>query len=105
MVASEREKIEIRHSSNDTIGNSSCRRRRVRSRLAPFPFGNFETCERVRYIMPDHINDREEEQERTVDLTQADIQSSVDIFSAQKRFDLELPLYGPYHINYTRNGR
>ena len=54
--------------------------------------------------MPDHINDQEEE-EQTVDLTQADIKSSVDIFSAQKRFDLELPLYGPYHINYTRNGR
>ena len=54
--------------------------------------------------MPDHINDQQEE-ERTADLTQSDIKSSVDMFSAQKRFDLELPLYGPYHINYTRNGR
>lgn len=54
------------------------------------------------YIDPDTIDD---EEQQTVDLTQADIKSSVDIFSAQKRFDLELPLYGPYHIDYTRNGR
>lgn len=52
------------------------------------------------YIAPD--DDQEQE---TVDLTQSDIQSSVDVFSAQKRFDLQLPLYGPYHIDYTRNGR
>lgn len=58
-----------------------------------------------RYIAPDPIDDDEEEEERTVDLTQRDIRSSVDIFSAQKRFDLELPLYGPYCIDYIRNGR
>lgn len=55
------------------------------------------------YIAPDNNDD--EEQQRTVDLNQSEIKSSVDIFSAQKRFDLELPLYGPYHIDYTRNGR
>ncbi|CAF0722795.1 unnamed protein product [Adineta ricciae] len=54
------------------------------------------------YIAPDTVDN---EDERIVDLTQADIKSSVDIFSAQKRFDLQLPLYGPYHIDYTRNGR
>jgi U3 small nucleolar RNA-associated protein 7 len=55
-----------------------------------------------RYIAPDTIDD---EEQQIVDLTQSDIKSSVDLFSAQKRFDLELPLYGPYHIDYTRNGR
>jgi U3 small nucleolar RNA-associated protein 7 len=55
------------------------------------------------FIVPDAIDDDEEQ--RTIDLTQSDIKSSVDIFSAQKRFDLELPLYGPYQIDYTRNGR
>ncbi len=54
------------------------------------------------YIAPDTIDD---EEQGTVDLTQSDIKSSVDLFSAQKRFDLELPLYGPYQIDYTRNGR
>lgn len=52
----------------------------------------------------EHDGDDDQERE-TVDLTQTDIQSSVDLFSAQKRFDLQLPLYGPYHIDYTRNGR
>ncbi|CAF0952361.1 unnamed protein product [Rotaria magnacalcarata] len=54
------------------------------------------------YITSDKVDEVEQ---RTVDLTQTDIKSSVDIFSAQKRFDLELPLYGPYKIDYTRNGR
>ena len=55
-----------------------------------------------RYIAPNTIDDNEQ---RTVDLTQSDLKSSVDIFSAQKCFDLELPLYGSYRIDYTRNGR
>lgn len=55
------------------------------------------------FIAPDAIEDDDEQ--RTVDLTQTDIQTSVDLFSAQKRFDLQLPLYGPYQIDYTRNGR
>jgi len=50
-------------------------------------------------------HDGDDQERETVDLTQTDIQSSVDLFSAQKRFDLQLPLYGPYHIDYTRNGR
>ena len=58
--------------------------------------------EKFSYIAPDAVDN---DDERIVDLTQADIKSSVDIFSAQKRFDLQLPLYGPYHIDYTRNGR
>ena len=56
----------------------------------------------ARYIAPDQVDDDEKQ---IVDLTQTDIKSSVDLFSAQKRFDLELPLYGSYRIDYTRNGR
>lgn len=38
-------------------------------------------------------------------ITQHDIIESVDLFSAQKYFDLNLDKFGPYRLNYTRNGR
>jgi len=43
--------------------------------------------------------------ERTYKFTQADIVSNVDIASAQKSFELDLEEFGPYMLNYTRNGR
>lgn len=36
---------------------------------------------------------------------QRDIVENVDLFSAQKYFELDLNKFGPYRINYTRNGR
>lgn len=36
---------------------------------------------------------------------QDDIVKNVDVSTANKRFDLKLPAYGPYNIDYTRNGR
>lgn len=41
----------------------------------------------------------------TYRLTQKDIVDSVDILSATKHFELELPKFGPYRCDYTRNGR
>lgn len=38
-------------------------------------------------------------------LTQSEIQHAVDVTSAQKHFDLNLKDFGPYWINYSRNGR
>ena len=38
-------------------------------------------------------------------ITQHEIINNVDLFSAQKYFDLNLDQFGPYRINYTRNGR
>ncbi|KAK3087631.1 hypothetical protein FSP39_008634, partial [Pinctada imbricata] len=46
-----------------------------------------------------------EEGEDTTLLTQHDIVKAVDITSAQKYFDLDLKDFGPYRVNYTRNGR
>ncbi|XP_046339144.2 WD repeat-containing protein 46-like [Haliotis rufescens] len=46
-----------------------------------------------------------EEGETTVDITQQDIVDSVDILSAQKYFQLTLKDFGPYRLNYSRNGR
>ncbi|XP_041368413.1 WD repeat-containing protein 46-like isoform X2 [Gigantopelta aegis] len=46
-----------------------------------------------------------EEGENTAEISQFDIVDAVDITSAQKYFELKLPTFGPYRMNYTRNGR
>ncbi|XP_013394449.1 WD repeat-containing protein 46-like isoform X2 [Lingula anatina] len=46
-----------------------------------------------------------DEGEETSQITQHDMSSAVDITSAQKYFELELNQFGPYRMNYTRNGR
>ncbi len=38
-------------------------------------------------------------------ITQHDIVNSVDLFSAQKYFELNLDKFGPYRLNYSKNGR
>ncbi|KXJ13657.1 putative U3 small nucleolar RNA-associated protein 7 [Exaiptasia diaphana] len=43
--------------------------------------------------------------EKTYRFKQHDIAKAVDVASAQKFFDLKLDKFGPYRINYTRNGR
>ncbi|CRK88332.1 CLUMA_CG002111, isoform A, partial [Clunio marinus] len=50
------------------------------------------------YLIPD-------EGEDTTEFTQDDIKQNVDITSASKIFKLNLDQFGPYKINYTRNGR
>lgn len=49
------------------------------------------------YLIPD-------EGEETTEFTQGDIKQNVDITSATKSFKLNLE-FGPYNLNYTRNGR
>lgn len=46
-----------------------------------------------------------DEGEVTTEFTQDDIKQHVDITSATKSFKLNLSEFGPYNINYTRNGR
>ncbi|PUU81458.1 WD40-repeat-containing domain protein [Tuber borchii] len=43
--------------------------------------------------------------ERTYKLKQADLRKAVDVATAQKGFELKLPTFGPYFMDYTRNGR
>ncbi|XP_053577859.1 WD repeat-containing protein 46 [Bombina bombina] len=46
-----------------------------------------------------------EEGQDTSTITQEDIAQAVDITSAAKHFNLHLNQFGPYRINYSRNGR
>ncbi|PVD21983.1 hypothetical protein C0Q70_17786 [Pomacea canaliculata] len=46
-----------------------------------------------------------EEGEDASRLSQHEIAKSVDVTSATKYFELNLPQFGPYNINYSRNGR
>ncbi|XP_014668594.1 PREDICTED: WD repeat-containing protein 46-like [Priapulus caudatus] len=46
-----------------------------------------------------------DEGEDTSKISQYDIADAVDITSAEKFFELHLDKFGPYRINYTRNGR
>jgi len=43
--------------------------------------------------------------EKTYKFSQRDIANSTEISSASKFFELKLDTFGPYKINYTRNGR
>ena len=38
-------------------------------------------------------------------MEQRDIADAVDIASAHKSFELNLEQFGPYRVDYTRNGR
>ncbi|XP_077986763.1 WD repeat-containing protein 46-like [Glandiceps talaboti] len=46
-----------------------------------------------------------DEGEETFKIAQTDIAAAVDIASAQKYFELTLNQFGPYQLDYTRNGR
>ncbi|RPA95214.1 BING4CT-domain-containing protein [Choiromyces venosus 120613-1] len=43
--------------------------------------------------------------EKTFKFKQADLRKAVDVATAQKGFELKLPTFGPYFMDYTRNGR
>lgn len=57
-------------------------------------------------LLPEDVGYLEaEEGEETFRLFQRDIAKEVDITSGTKHFDLQLPQFGPYCINYSRDGR
>ncbi|XP_072015484.1 WD repeat-containing protein 46-like [Amphiura filiformis] len=46
-----------------------------------------------------------DEGDETHQILQTDLVDAVDITSATKSFELNLPQFGPYHMDFTRNGR
>lgn len=56
--------------------------------------------ENTGFVAPD-----EEDHSLTYSIRQKDIAESVDLAAATKHFELKLPRFGPYHIDYTDNGR
>ena len=50
------------------------------------------------------LMEAENELEKTFKVTQDDIKGSVDVTTANKALDLKLDDFGPYNINYSRNG-
>ncbi|XP_071801836.1 WD repeat-containing protein 46-like [Asterias amurensis] len=61
---------------------------------------------RTELLLPEESGFLEAEKgEETFHITQQDISEAVDIASATKSFDLKLEQFGPYRLNYTRNGR
>ncbi|XP_064458365.1 WD repeat-containing protein 46-like [Ornithodoros turicata] len=61
---------------------------------------------RAELLLPEDVGFLEaDEGEDTVKFYQHQIAEVVDITSATKHFDLNLPEYGPYSVNYSRDGR
>ncbi|CAL2040628.1 unnamed protein product [Caenorhabditis brenneri] len=57
--------------------------------------------ENAGFVVPDD----EDDNSLSYSIRQKDIVEAVDMAAASKHFDLKLPNFGPYHIDYTDNGR
>ncbi|XP_064649385.1 WD repeat-containing protein 46-like [Lineus longissimus] len=66
----------------------------------------FKQAARTEILLPEEEGFLQfDDDEDATKISQRDIADAVDITSAQKYFELKLPQFGPYHMNFTRNGR
>ncbi|KAG0660045.1 Small subunit (SSU) processome component [Monosporozyma unispora] len=58
------------------------------------------------YLLPETTGymETETEMEKTFRVKQGEIKSSVDVSTVNKALDLSLKEFGPYYVNYSRNG-
>lgn len=58
------------------------------------------------YLLPESAGflETENEMEKTFKVRQSDIRDSVDVTTANKALDLSLKEFGPYSVNFSRNG-
>lgn len=58
------------------------------------------------YLLPESAGylEAEDEMEKTFRVKQSEIKESVDVSTANKAINLSLKEFGPYNINYSRNG-
>ena len=66
-----------------------------------------ETAARTEILLQDDAGflEGDSDDEFTGRVSQTQIRKAVDVESADKGFELNLPQFGPYTIDYTRNGR
>ena len=66
-----------------------------------------EIAARTEILQPDEAGylEPDSDDEFTDRISQTQIKKNVDVESADKGFDLNLPQFGPYTIDYTRNGK
>ena len=66
-----------------------------------------ETAARTEILLQDDAGflEGDSDDEFTGKVTQTQIRKAVDVESAEKGFELNLPQFGPYTIDYSRNGR
>lgn len=60
----------------------------------------------TQYLLPESSGflEAEDEMEKTFKVRQSEIKDSVDVATANKALDLSLKEFGPYSVNYSRNG-
>ncbi|KAH8553213.1 WD40-repeat-containing domain protein [Umbelopsis sp. PMI_123] len=65
-----------------------------------------EKAEKLEMILPEEVGYLEAEgMEKTYNFRQEDLAKNVDINTSKKIFNLDLKDFGPYSVDYTRNGR
>lgn len=77
---------------------------KIAKREKKIQFGVEQSVKSERLLTEDSGFLEPDEDEITTQFTQKQIKDSVDLLSASKGFDLDLE-FGPYRMNYTRNGR
>nr|CAD7442335.1 unnamed protein product [Timema bartmani] len=84
---------------------NSFQKKRLRKREKDIDFST-EQAARTELLQQEDTGYLEaDEGEVTTQFTQKQIAASVDITSASKHFNLDLREFGPYRMNYSRNGR
>uniref|UniRef100_A0A915HZD7 BING4 C-terminal domain-containing protein n=1 Tax=Romanomermis culicivorax TaxID=13658 RepID=A0A915HZD7_ROMCU len=79
--------------------------RKIHKRRQKFDFVS-EHSKKASLLLPEDAGTiQAEENESTCAITQKDICQSVDIASSSKHFSLDLKQFGPYRIDYSKNGR
>lgn len=65
-----------------------------------------ESASATEFLLPESSGfmEAETEMEKTFRVKQDEIRDSVDVLTASKGIDLKLNDFGPYHVNFNRNG-
>ncbi|XP_075250660.1 uncharacterized protein LOC142342893 [Convolutriloba macropyga] len=102
------EEVRQMYEKGDRFTSSHVKQAKVKHDLEQQQTRMFDAAEKAAkmdHFLTEQAGYVECEDEELLSLDQDTIQKNVDITNAQKRFDLSLKHFGPYKVNYTRNGR